>query len=107
MAATQELYPAEFETSKVYSPLSLFSVVIMVSTELDSVRWILYLWPEVSSFPAFIHLDLSGLVPENLHSSLAGSPWVTLMDFACSEILAVSEITKRSQTELAATAYRY
>lgn len=31
-------------------------------------------------------------MPENLHSSLAGSPWVTLIDLACSEILAGSEI---------------
>ena len=93
-SASQELLPTSFDTSKVYSPLSLFSVLIILSTDLVSVLCTLYRWPDLSSFPAFIHLHLSGLVPENRHSSVAGSPWVTLMDFACSEILAGSGITK-------------
>lgn len=100
--ASQKLLPTLLETRKVYSPLSLFSVLKIVSAELEPVLWTLYLWPEISSFPAFIHLDFIGLVPENLHSSLAGSPCVTLMDFACSEILAGSGTAKYSKTESAA-----
>lgn len=52
--------------------------------------WILYFLPDVSSFPSFSHLAFRALVPENLHSSVAGSPTVTLIDLACSVIFAGS-----------------
>lgn len=72
--ASQELWPTSFEISKVYSPPSLLSVLLILSTELVSVPCTLYLWPEVSSLPAFSHLAFSGFVPENLASNVAGSP---------------------------------
>lgn len=51
---------------------------------------ILYFLPDVSSFPSFSHLAFSDLVPENLHSKVAGSPTVTLIDLVCSVIFAGS-----------------
>lgn len=50
----------------------------------------LYFLPDISSFPSFSHLAFNGLVPENLHSRVAGSPTVTLIDLACSVIFAGS-----------------
>lgn len=58
--------------------------------DLVSVVCILYFLPDVSSFPSFSHLAFRDLVPENLHSRVAGSPTVTLIDLACSVIFAGS-----------------
>ena len=91
--ASQQFCPTSFDTSKMYSPLSFVSVFRIFSMEHVSVLWILYLWPEASSFPPFSQVALRGLVPENRHSRAAGSPWVTLIDFASSVILAGSDKT--------------
>lgn len=92
---SQELWPTSLETLKVYSPRSLLSVLLILRTELLSVLWTLYRWPEVSSLPAFIHVALRGFVPEKRASRVAGSPWVTLMDLASSVIFAGSEILNK------------
>lgn len=84
------LLPTSFETSNVYSPSSFFSAERIFNVELVSVLCILYFLPEVSSFPCFSHLAFMDLVPENLHSRVAGSPTVTLIDLACSVIFAGS-----------------
>lgn len=90
MLALQLLLPTSFWTSKVYSPLSLFSVEIIFSIETVSVTLILYFWPSVSSWPSLNHLAVISLVPENLTCKVAGSPWVTSIDTASSMIVAGS-----------------
>lgn len=95
--ASHELCPTSFETSKIYSPPSLFWVLIIFNTELVSLLCTLYLWPEVSSLPAFSHLTFKGFVPENLASRVAGSPWVTLIDFTSSVIFAGSGVSKKNK----------
>lgn len=89
---SQELWPTSLETLKVYSPPSLLSVLLILRTEVLSLLWTLYRWPETSSLPDFIQVALRGFVPEKRASSVAGSPWVTLIDLASSVILAGSEI---------------
>lgn len=107
IVASQEPCPTSFETSKAYSPLSLFSALIILSTELLSVLCTLNLGLELSSLPAFNHLAFSGFVPENRASSVAGSPWVTLTDFDSSVILAGSEtsnkVVKKGSSEASLT----
>lgn len=90
MLALQLLLPTSFWTSKVYSPLSLFSVEIIFSIETVSVILILYFWPRVSSWPSLNHLAVISLVPENLTCKVAGSLWVTSIDTASSMIVAGS-----------------
>lgn len=88
--ALQLLLPTSFWTSKVYSPLSFFSVEIIFSIETVSVTLILYFEPRVSSWPSLNHLAVISLVPENLTCKVAGSPWVTSIDTASSVIVAGS-----------------
>lgn len=88
--ASQLLLPASFEISKVYSPASLFSAERIFNMELVSVLCILYFLPDVSSLPSLSHFALRTLVPEYLHSRVAGSRTVTLTDLACSVMFAGS-----------------
>lgn len=74
----------------MYSPLSLLSVDKIFKIEFLSVLCTLYFLPDVNSFPSLHHLAVRGLVPENLHSRVAGSPAVTLIDLAGSVIFAGS-----------------
>lgn len=90
MVALQVPLPTSLKTSNVYSPLSLFSVDKIFRIELLSVLCTLYFLPVVSSFPSLCHLTVRGFVPENLHSRVAGSPAVTLIDLAGSVIFAGS-----------------
>lgn len=90
MLALQLLLPTSFWTSKVYSPLSFFSVEMIFNIETVSVTLILYFGPRASSLPSLNHLAVISLVPENLTCKVAGSPWVTSIDTASSVILAGS-----------------
>lgn len=90
------LLPASFETSNVYSPASFFSEDRIFNVELVSVLCTLYFLPDVNSFPSLSHFALRTLEPEYLHSRVAGSRTVTLIDLACSVMFAGSVVYSKT-----------
>ncbi len=85
-------FPTLFDTSILYSEVSPLSAVRIFMLAMLSFRVILYLRPLIISFPSLNHLTLRSGLPEIVHSNVAESPAVTLMDSAGSTILAGSGI---------------
>lgn len=87
-------FPTRLETSTVYSQLSPLSAERIFKLATLSLKEILYFRPPVTSLPSRSHLTLRSGLPDTMHSKVAESPTVTLMDGALSTILAGSGIFK-------------
>lgn len=85
-------FPTLFDTCILYSAESDFSAVRIFMVAVLSLTLILHLRPLIISFPSLNHFTLSSGLPLIVHSSVAESPAVTLMDAAGSTILAGSGI---------------
>lgn len=92
-------FPTRLETSTVYSQLSPLSAERIFKLATLSLKEILYFLPPVTSLPSRSHLTLRSGLPDTVHSKVAESPAVTLMDGALSTILAGSEILKKKERE--------
>lgn len=87
-------FPTLLEISILYSQLSPLSAERIFKLATLSLKEILYFRPPVTSLPSRSHLTLRSGLPDTVHSKVAESPAVTLMDGALSIILAGSEMLK-------------
>jgi len=83
-------FPTRLETSILYSQLSPRSAERIFKTATLSLKEILYFRLPVISLPSLNHFTLRSGLPETLHSRVAESPAVTLMDGGFSTNLAGS-----------------
>lgn len=88
----QRSFPTLLETSKVYSQLSPLSAERIFKLATLSLKEILYFRLPVISLLSRSHFTLRSGLPETVHSKVAESPAVTLMDGILSTILAGSEV---------------
>lgn len=82
--------PTSFETSNVYSPVSLVSADRIFRVEIIFEKVILYFCPEDNSAPSLNHFGFSSGVPATVNCNIAVSHAVTLNDSSLSRIEAGS-----------------